>query len=96
MRQRVTCFSRLTALSREDTEKYIDHHLKIAGAHQEIISPQAAALVYDFTSGIPRLINSLMFAALNAAAEAESQVVELEHINSAGELTTIPNMEVFQ
>jgi len=52
MRQRVTCFSRLTALSREDTEKYIDHHLKIAGAHQEIISPQAAALVYDFTSGI--------------------------------------------
>jgi len=39
MRQRVTCFSRLTALSREDTEKYIDHHLKIAGAHQEIIKP---------------------------------------------------------
>ncbi len=96
MRQRITCFSRLTALSREDTEKYIDHHLKIAGAHQEIISQQAAALVYDFTSGIPRLINSLMFASLNAAATAESQTVELNHINSAGELTTIPNMEVFQ
>jgi hypothetical protein len=37
-----------------------------------------------------------MFAAINAAAEAESQVVELEHINRDGELTTIPNMEVFQ
>jgi len=96
MRQRVTCFSRLTALSREDTAKYIDHHLKTAGVHQEIIAPQAAALVYDFTSGIPRLINALMFASLNAAAEAESSVIELEHINSAGELTTIPNMEVFQ
>lgn len=96
MRQRITCFSRLAALSRADTAKYIEHHLKMAGAHQEIILPQATALVYDLTAGIPRLINSLMFASLNAAAEDESQIIELDHVNKAGELTTIPNMEVFQ
>ncbi|MCF6177661.1 MAG: AAA family ATPase [Victivallaceae bacterium] len=96
IRQRITIFSRLTALSRADTAKYIDHHLKTAGAHQQIIDSQATTLVYDFTSGIPRLINSLMFAALNIAAEANSPIIELEHLNHAGELTTIPQMEVFQ
>lgn len=96
LRQRVTCFCQLSALSRDDTNKYIKHHFETAGAHQEIITEPAIALAYDFTSGIPRLINSLLFAALEAAADAESQIIDLEHINSAGELVSPPTQEVFQ
>jgi type II secretory pathway predicted ATPase ExeA len=59
LRQRITCFQRLSVLSREDTKKYITHHMETAGVHHEIITDQASTLVYDMTSGIPRLVNSL-------------------------------------
>jgi len=95
LRQRVTCYCRLKALSRKETEEYINHHFELAGAHQKIITEQAVSLVYDFTSGIPRLINSLLFAALDDAAEAESQIIDLEHINKAGILITPPVQEVY-
>jgi len=96
LRQRVTCYCRLKALSRKETEKYINHHFEAAGAHQKIITEQAVSLAYDFTSGIPRLINSLVFAAIETAAEAESQIIDLEHINKAGILISPPIQEVYQ
>ena len=96
LRQRVTCYCRLAPLSRKDTEKYITHHFEAAGAHHKIITQQAVSLVYDFTSGIPRLINSLLFAALDAAADAETQIIDLQHINQAGVLVTPPVQEVYQ
>jgi type II secretory pathway predicted ATPase ExeA len=96
LRQRVTCYSRLVQLSRKDTEEYITHNFETAGAHHKIITQQAVSLVYDFTAGIPRLINSLLFAALEAAAEAETQIIDLEHINHAGILVNPPAQEVYQ
>jgi general secretion pathway protein A len=96
LRQRVTCYCRLTPLSRKETEEYIDHHFEATGAHQKIITEQAVSLVYDFTSGIPRLINSLTFAALEDAAKAGSGIIDLEHINKAGILISPPVQEVYQ
>lgn len=92
-RQRVTCFLKLSDLSREDTREYIKHHFEMAGAHQEIITEQGANLAYDLTSGTPRLINSLLFASLEAAADGDSQTIDLEHINSASELVSLPTRE---
>lgn len=96
LRQRITCFCRLSALSREDTKQYIKHHFETAGAHHEIITEQAVSLVYDLTSGTPRLINSLVFASLKEAANAESKVIDLEHVNAGSELVSLPKQEVFQ
>jgi len=96
LRQRVTCYCRLSSLSRKETDEYIKHHFKVAGAHQKIITERAVSLVYDFTSGIPRLINSLLFAALDAAAEAESQIIDLDHINKAETLISPPTQEVYR
>jgi type II secretory pathway predicted ATPase ExeA len=96
LRQRITCFQRLAALSREDAKLYIKHHFETAGAHREIITEQAVTLVYDFTSGIPRLINSLLSASLEAAATAESQIIDIDHVNLASELVYLPAQEMFQ
>lgn len=96
LRQRVTCFCGLSAFSRENTKKYIKYHFETSGAHQEIITEQAITLVYDLTSGIPRLINSLLSASLEAAADIESQIIDLEHINSADKFVSLPAQEVFQ
>ncbi len=96
LRQRITCFQHLSILSREDTEKYIKHHFETAGAHHEIITRQAASMVYDLTSGTPRLINSLVFASLEEAAEAGAKIIDLEHINAGAEIVSIPSMKVTQ
>lgn len=96
LRQRITCFQRLSVLSREDAKEYIKHHFETAGAHHEIITEQAANLVYDLTSGTPRLINSLAFAALEAAADTESKIIDIQHVNSGSELVSLPTQEVFK
>lgn len=96
LRQRITCFQRLSPLSREDAGAYIKHHFEKAGAHHEIITEQAVNLVYDLTSGTPRLINSLVFAALEEAADAGSKIIDLDHINKGSELVFLPEHEVFQ
>lgn len=88
LRQRVTCYTRLTPLSRECTGSYIQHGFENAGAHQQIITPQAADLVYDCTSGIPRLINSIMLTALETAAGQNSRTIDIEHVRNADELVS--------
>jgi type II secretory pathway predicted ATPase ExeA len=88
LRQRVTCYARMTPLSRECTGDYVRHAFENAGAHQQIITPQAVGLVHDCTSGIPRLIDSVMLAALETAAGKGSRIIELEHVRTADELVS--------
>lgn len=96
LRQRITCFQRLSVLSRENAKEYIKHQFETAGAHHEIITEQAASLVYDLTSGTPRLVNSLLSASLEVAADAGSRIIDLDHINAGNELVSLPTQEVFQ
>jgi type II secretory pathway predicted ATPase ExeA len=96
LRQRITCFQRLSPLSRDDTKEYIKHQFETAGAHHEIITEQASSLVYDLTSGTPRLVNSLVFASLEEAADAGSTIIDLDHINAGSEVVSLPAQEVFQ
>jgi len=96
LRQRVTCFQHLSVLSREDAKEYIKHQFETAGAHHEVITEQAISLVYDLTSGTPRLINSLVFASMEEAADAKSKIIDLDHVNAGSELVSLPSQEVFQ
>lgn len=96
LRQRITRYCRLGTLSRDNTKEYINHHFKLAGAHQQIVSKQAVNLIFDSTSGIPRLINSLTLAALEEAANHKETLVDLHHVNAAILVAMPPPMEVFQ
>ena len=96
LRQRITCYCHLDHLSRTDTKEYIKCQIEAAGVHQYIITEQAATLVHDLTSGIPRLTNSILFAALEAAADDESQVVDLKHIETAEKIVVLPQQEPYQ
>jgi type II secretory pathway predicted ATPase ExeA len=49
------------------TVGYINHRVKVAGATREIFTPEACKLVYEYTKGIPRIINA---ACDNALLEA--------------------------
>jgi general secretion pathway protein A len=57
--QRVAIKFRLAHLTPESTEAYIKHRLRLAGASRMPFAPEAVLAVHKFSSGTPRIINTL-------------------------------------
>lgn len=58
LRQRITLRCKTLPLTRLDTHEYIGRRLSIAGASTEpIFSKEAIDAIYEYTQGIPRVIN---------------------------------------
>src|ERR1051326_7405369 len=65
LKQRVSCICKLKALSLEDLQEYLQHRLTLAGLPRQTLFPEESIeLIYAYTEGIPRLVNSLCNAAL--------------------------------
>jgi general secretion pathway protein A len=73
LRQRVRLRFHLSALTEQEMDEYVRHRLRVAGATHEIFEPDTFPLIYRYTGGIPRLINTLCDTAL-LAAFAQDQV----------------------
>ena len=73
--QRVTGRYHLEPLSREESARYIDHRLKVAGSLTEIFDQGAKREVYRLSGGIPRLMNVICDRALLGAYSRESRRV---------------------
>jgi len=60
LRQRISVRYRLQPLRHEETREYIEHRLKVAGNRsRRIFKPAAVRLIWEFSQGIPRVINTL-------------------------------------
>ncbi|MDE2303996.1 MAG: AAA family ATPase, partial [Gammaproteobacteria bacterium] len=82
--QRVRLRFHLTALTREETDAYIDHRLEVAGAQgRRIFAEDIYPGIYLHTGGVPRLINTLCDTAMMAAFGRESNRVEAEDLEAA-------------
>lgn len=57
VRKRLAVSYNLETLDLKETEAYIDHRLKIAGAAENLFAPEAMRDIFHFTGGLPRLIN---------------------------------------
>jgi type II secretory pathway predicted ATPase ExeA len=57
LRQRISLWCRTRPLTLEETKAYIAKRLRIAGATQPILTPEAVDRVHHYSKGIPRLIN---------------------------------------
>jgi type II secretory pathway predicted ATPase ExeA len=57
LRQRVAVWCRTRPLFAEETKAYIAERLRIAGASEPVLAPDAVQLVHRCSRGIPRLIN---------------------------------------
>ena len=73
--QRITGRYHLQPLSREETEGYIRHRLRVAGAAAEIFSAAALREVYRLSAGVPRVINVTCDRALLGAYTQEAHRV---------------------
>jgi len=82
--QRVRLRFHLSALTPEDLEGYIRHRLEVAGAAgREIFTPDTFDLVYRYTGGTPRLINTLCDTSMMAAYSADRDTVTGEDVQAA-------------
>lgn len=59
LKQRVAIRIRLNAYSEEDTKEYISHRMRVAGSESEVFTDQAISLIYKYSNGVPRLINTI-------------------------------------
>jgi general secretion pathway protein A len=73
--QRITGRYHLKPLSREETQGYVRHRLRVAGASGEIFTPAALREVYRLAAGIPRVINVCCDRALLGAYTQELRKV---------------------
>ncbi len=86
--QRVRLRFHLSALTREDMQAYILHRLEVAGSNgRTIFAEDTYPLLYRYSGGVPRLINTLCETAIMAAYTSDRDHVLLEDVESAiGEL----------
>jgi len=84
-RQRVRLRFHLEGMTEVETRTYVQVRLAVAGASEpeSIIRNDACPLLYEYTGGIPRLINTLCDMALLTAYVAQSRNVGPEVMQSA-------------
>lgn len=72
LRQRITVSMHLGPMDRENTHRYIQHRVRVALRHadtsddEQMFSADALDEIYDYSQGVPRLINAVCDAALLA------------------------------
>ena len=76
LRQRINISYHIAPLTYDETAKYIEHRLAVAGNSDAIrIGGDMLSLIYRFSKGIPRLINILCdFALLTAFVDGKKEV----------------------
>jgi len=84
LRQRVRLRFHLSALSEQDTVNYIEHRLQVAGSNgRALFSPETYPVIYRYSGGIPRLINTLCDTALIAAFVQDHTTIGEEDLQAA-------------
>src|SRR5512139_2009448 len=82
--QRVRLRFHLSALSEQDLQAYVLHRLEVAGSGgRKIFQDDIYPLLYKYTGGTPRLVNTLCETAMMSAYAAERDFVTLEDLKAA-------------
>jgi len=81
--QRTRLRFHLKALTEAETGAYIMHRLEVAGAEREIFDHAVFPLVYRYTGGVPRLINTLCDTSMLVAFGEEKDAIGLEEVREA-------------
>ena len=84
--QRVRLRFHLGALDQHDMHEYIEHRLKVAGREEGgLFTEEAIPLIYRYSGGVPRLINTICDSALLVAFADEKTVIGPEDIENTAE-----------
>lgn len=93
VKQRLSVRCQLSALNQQETEKYIVSRLELAGtnsAAQELFAPDAIAAIYDYSQGIPRVVNTICENALIAGYSCQARRIGLDLIQEVSSGLHLP------
>lgn len=78
LRQRIAVFYHLCPLTSEETKEYVAYRLKIASGNSDnrFFTDEALGLVFEFSKGIPRLINQICDSALLSGYIYETKLID--------------------
>lgn len=97
-KQRIALHYHLCGLTREETEEYIVHRLKLAGSNGnpiDIFTPKAVDLIYSYSCGIPRLINLVCDSALLSGYICDTRKITEKIINEVIKERNFGNLQGF-
>jgi type II secretory pathway predicted ATPase ExeA len=83
LRQRIGMRYRLGPLSLEETTRYIDHRLRVAGGTRNPFTDDAVRAMHSVSGGIPRVINTLATTALLDAFGDDAAMIDADRIAAA-------------
>jgi type II secretory pathway predicted ATPase ExeA len=83
LRQRIAIHYTFSGLSDEETEDYVLHKLRIAGAAKSILGDGTSPAIIGYARGCPRLLDNLMNEALMLGAQLEKPFIDTEIIMAA-------------
>jgi len=84
LKQRIALRCRLTALEENITKEYMKHRLKVAGAEEDIFTPDAIKAIHFYSKGVPRLINTVCDNALLEGFLVKKEMIDQDIIESVG------------
>lgn len=93
--QRVRLRFHLGSLTEEETQEYIESRLEVAGCNsRNLFESNSYSLLFQYTGGIPRLINILCDTVLTAAfAEGDASINTAHVVSALNELQWVPYLE---
>lgn len=80
-RQRIIASCNLSALSEDDSRAYIEYRLSNAGGDPALLDGQCYPLIYHYSKGVPRRVNTLMDRVLLFGYLEELKHILPAHIN---------------
>jgi len=84
--QRARLRFHLGPLSEIETSEYIAHRLQVAGANdRQVFLPETLSVIFRFSGGIPRLVNTLCDTAMLCAFAENRENIGLGDVNAAVE-----------
>ena len=76
LKQRISLRYHMQPLNKEETREYIKKRMRMAGTvDPDIFTPKAVKVIYEYSKGIPRLINIVCDNALLAGYAADQKVI---------------------
>ena len=83
LRQRIVIHYGFSGLSDSETEQYLLHKLRVAGAAESILGDGTLPAAASFARGCPRLLDNLMNEALMLGAQAQKSSLDTDIIMAA-------------
>jgi type II secretory pathway predicted ATPase ExeA len=85
LRQRIRVEYELDFLSRDETEAYLMHRLSVAGREDKLFSKSAFDRIYEYSGGVPRLVNHIANKAILNGYVATAGTITGRHVEPFSE-----------